>query len=149
VRQQKVGELEIQEKMKTVSVGFSAAVLLSGCGLATGLIAQLDSTPDFVDISSSGSTATIKGATRNALITHVVCQIEKPARTRKLKIDAGRIEIGASCTVVGEYREYTSFEFDAIADHEYRIRMHVPGNGNISLIDDTTNDVIDVHAQIR
>ena len=134
--------------MKTVCVGFAAVVLLSGCGLATGLIAQLDSTPDFIDISGSGSTATIRGATRNALITHVVCQIDKPARARKLKIDAGRIEVDVSCGVVGEYTEYARFEFDAIADHEYRIRMHVPGNGNISLIDDTTNIVIDVHEPI-
>jgi hypothetical protein len=51
----------------------------------------------------------------------------------------------ATFPVVGEYAESASFRFNAIAGHEYRNRMHVPGNGNIDLIDDTDRKVIAVH----
>ncbi len=89
--------------------------------------------------------ATIKGATRNVLVAHIMCAIEHPVRARKVTVNAGPIDIVAACTVVGEYTETASFSFDAIAGHEYRIRMHVPGSGNIDLVDDTENSVLSVH----
>jgi hypothetical protein len=131
--------------MQKAIVSIAATALLSGCGLGTGPKSFLYSTPKFVDVSSTGSTATIEGATSNVLLVRVMCRVEEPAEARVLRIDAGPTEIAVGCTVVGEYTETASFKFNAIADHEYRIRMHVPGNGNIDLIDDTDRKIIDVH----
>ena len=134
--------------MNKVIIILTAAVLLHGCGLATGPRAMLlDQTPDFIDVSDSENVATIRGATRNVLLAHVMCMILEPIEARKVKINAGPTEIVAECGVVGEYSETASFSFDAIAGHEYRIRMHVPGNGNIDLVGDTNNKIIGVHKQ--
>ena len=119
----------------------------AGCGLATGPLSLLDSTPDYIDVSDSESVATIRGATRNALITHVVCAIANPARARKVTVNAGPTNLDVRCTVWGEYAETASFSFDAIAGHDYRVRMLVPGSGHIELIDDTDDKLIGVHKQ--
>ena len=128
---------------KQIALGF--LLPLSGCGLLWGGLAPLDSTPDHIDMSDSENVATIKGATRNVLVAHIMCAIQDPVKARKVTVNAGPIDIVAACTVVGEYTETASFSFDAIAGHEYRIRMHVPGSGNIDLVDDTDNSVLSVH----
>jgi hypothetical protein len=120
----------------------------AGCGLATGPLSLLDSTPDHINVSDSESVATIRGATRNALVTHVVCSIAYPARARKVTVNAGPTNLDVKCTVWGEYAETANFSFDAIAGHDYRVRMLVPGSGNIELIDDTDNKLIGVHKQL-
>jgi hypothetical protein len=120
---------------------------LTGCGLATGPLNLLDSTPDHIDVSDSENVATIKGATRNVLIAHIMCSIQSPVIARKVTINAGPIDIVAACNVVGEYTETASFSFDAIAGHDYRVRMLVPGSGNVELVDDTDSIVIGVHKQ--
>jgi hypothetical protein len=114
-------------KMQKAIVSIAAAALLSGCGLGTGPESFLYSTPKFVDVSSTGSTATIEGATSNVLLVRVMCRVDEPAEARVLRIDAGPTEIAVGCTVVGEYTETASFKFNAVAGHEYRILMHVPG----------------------
>ena len=123
-------------------------LFLTSCGLATGPLSLLDSTPDHIDVSDSESVATIRGATRNVLLAHVICSIRCPAIARKLTVNAGPIDIDAACVVVGEYSESASFSFDAIAGHDYRIRMLVPGSGDIELVDDTNNKIIGVHKQV-
>ena len=131
--------------MQKAIVNIAAAALLSGRGLGTAPKSFLYSTPKFVDVSSTGSTATIEGATSNVLLVRVMCRVEEPAEARMLKFDAGPTEIAVGCRVVGEYTETARFKFNAVASHKYRIRMDVPGNGSIELIDDTDNKVIAVH----
>lgn len=131
------------KKLIVLGILFSS----TGCGLATGPLSLLDSTPDYVDVSDSESVATIRGATRNVLIGHIVCSIESPARARKVTVNAGHTNLEVKCSVWGEYAETANFSFDAIAGHEYRVRMLVPGSGNIELIDDTDDKLVGVHEQ--
>ena len=125
---------------------------LTGCGLFHGPLSLfLDPTPDYIDLSDSESVATIKGATRNVLFAHIVCSIRCPRVARKVTVNAGPINIVAACQVDGSrYNTRTArFSFDAIAGHDYRIRMLVPGSGNIELVDDTINKIIGVHKGVH
>lgn len=105
----------------------------------------LDPTPDYIDLSDSESVATIRGATRNILLAHIICSIRCPRVARKVTVNAGPINIVAACQVDSTYTRTARFSFDAIAGHDYRIRMLVPGSGNIELVDDTINKIIGVH----
>ena len=120
---------------------------LMGCGLLFGPLSFLDPTPDYIDLSDSESVATIRGETRNVLFAHIICSIRCPRAARKVTVNAGPINIVAACQVDGgRYNTRTArFSFDAIAGHDYRIRMLVPGSGNIVLVDDTINKIIRVH----
>ncbi len=117
---------------------------LTGCGLATGPLSLLHARQDYIDLSDSESVATIRGETRNVLFAHIICSIRCPRAARKVTVNAGPINIVAACEVVGKYTRTARFSFDAIAGHDYRIRMLVPGSGNIELVDDTINKIIRV-----
>jgi hypothetical protein len=108
----------------------------------------IDRTPDHVDISTAANVATIRGATRNTLIAHITCAIQDPVNARKVTVNAGPIDIVAACAVDGTYSETASFSFDAIAGHEYRISMLMPGSDEIELVDDTDRKVIGVHKNL-
>ncbi len=132
-------------RMNKAMIVMIAAVLLPGCGLATGPISMLQSQPDFVDVSTSKNVATIRGGTTHGVIGTVKCWIEKPAEAMMLKIDAGPADITANCwlMVVGEWNEKATFSFTAIAGHEYHVRRRMFGGVGIELVDDTDNIVIE------
>jgi len=133
--------------MNKAMIVMIAAVLLPGCGLATGPISMVYSQPDFVDVSTSKNVATIRGGTLHGVFGTVKCWIEEPAEAMMLKIDAGPADITANCWIMidGEYEERATFSFTAIAGQEYRVRRrHFRGERiGIELVDDTGNIVIE------
>jgi len=133
-------------RMNKAIIVMIAAVLLPGCGLATGPISmQFIRQPDFVDVSTSKNVATIRGGTFHGVIGTVKCWIEEPAEAMMLKIDAGPADITANCWLMigGEWNEHATFRFIAIAGQEYRVRRRKFGGAGIELVDDTGNSVIE------
>ncbi len=127
-----------------ITLGFLLS--LSGCGIFPGLLIASDGTPDHIDISNTSNVATIRGTTRNVLVAHIKCSIGNPVFARKVTINAGPTNLDVTCTVAGQdtYDQIANFKFDAIAGHAYRVRILIPGSGNMELVDDTDNNVIGV-----
>jgi hypothetical protein len=128
-----------------------AAFLLPGCGLISGPASAIlvDSGPDFVNVSTSESVATIRSQSHYGPFATVNCWIEKPARAKKLKIDSGLTEITALCRIDfdgGVDNDSAVFCFTAIAGHEYSVRRRMRPDADIELVDDTDNIVMDVYA---
>jgi hypothetical protein len=132
-------------RMNKVMIVMIAAVLLPGCGLATGPISMVYSHPDFVDVSTSKNVATIRGGTLHGVFGTVKCWIEEPAEAMMLKIDAGPADITAECWFMmeGEGGDRATFSFTAIAGQEYRVRRRQFRGDRIGieLVDDTGNIV--------
>jgi hypothetical protein len=131
-----------------------AAFLLPGCGLFTGPMTAMlvDSGPDFVNVSASESVATIRGQSHYGPFWTVTCWIEKPAKAKKLKIDAGLTYITAMCSIWLDDccpDESAAFSFTAIAGHEYRVRRRMRPDAVIELVDDTDNVVIDIDKAVK
>jgi hypothetical protein len=129
-----------------------AAFLLSGCGLISGPASAIlvDSGPDFVDLSASESVATIRSQSHYGPFWTVNCWIEKPAKAKMLKIDAGVAEILTMCRIDfdgGVGSDSALFCFTAIVGHEYRVHRRMRPDANIELVDDTDNIVMDVNAR--
>ena len=131
-----------------------AAFLLPGCGLFSGPMSAIlvDSGPDFVDVSTSESVATIRSQSHYGPFWTVNCWIEKPAKAKKLKIDAGLAYITAMCRI--DYDaccpdELSAFSFTAIAGHEYRVRRRMRRGAVIELVDDTDNVVINIDKAVK
>jgi hypothetical protein len=130
-----------------------AAFLLPSCGLVTGPMSAMlvDSGPDFVDVSATESVATIRGQSHYGPFWTVSCWIEKPAKAKKLKIDAGLVYITAMCHIEGDgccADLSAAFSFTAIAGHEYRVRRRMRPDV-IELVDDTDNVVINIDKAVK
>ena len=98
-------------------------LLLPGC-IAPLLVAPGDIS-DEANLSTNGHTAEIVGTTRG-LIEPDTCHLDKPARTKRLVVDAGSISIIISCFYYGDLGpsspRFAAVAFDAEEGHRYSLR---------------------------
>ena len=112
---------------------FGVSLVLCGCGIiGAGQAVVFNDWASEIDISTTENVATIRGGTRQVLVAHVTCVIDKPAKTKKLVFDAGAMKVEVSCHVMPEYTDSAKFTFEAVAGHDYFIRKHVPGMARLT-----------------
>jgi hypothetical protein len=112
--------------LKTIGATVLAATLLSGC---TSVLERLAGPGLFADVSTGEMTAQI--STRNCC----GCMFKQPARAHVITLDAGQQYVVQGCSLGpsllnvatdgvfgrGSQTEFRTFQFDAIADREYRL----------------------------